>query len=195
MHYDLSLGALMKSFVACAAIAVATFAGPVLAAGVCKNATMDGLRVLTASTDGFSKAYDVGGGANDEGYGSAALPDDVSFQFYNTGTGFHSGSFNLGTGDNNNYQTCSECLLVFQDIDTGTGNAAKTFFQSQGTLVIDPTTPPGSDPIKMSWTNVILVEVTIDPNTYFSTPVENGDCYNIVSDTVFANGFESAPSG
>jgi hypothetical protein len=43
----------------------------------------------------------------------------------------------------------------------------------------------------MSWANVHLVEVTIDPQTYESTPVPGGSCYDIVSNEVFANGFES----
>jgi hypothetical protein len=185
----------MKTFVGFTAVAIAVLSGSVYAASVCSNATMDGTRILSSQSSADGAYYDVDGGAIDEGYGSPALVDDISFQFYNLGAGFHTGSINLATGDDSNYQTCSECLLVFQDFNDSTNQYTKAFFQSQGVLTIDPTTPPGSDPIILSWSNVKLVEVTIDPNTFISTPVPNGACYNIVSDTVFANGFESLPSG
>lgn len=98
----------------------------------------------------------------------------------------HIGTFELGTGDNDNYATCTECAVIFQDYvpykDPETYGAmgywSKIFFQKSGTLEITDQDVLGEIEGKIS---VKLVEVTIDPEKGFSTPVDDGECYEIES--------------
>lgn len=117
------------------------------------------------------------------------LPDAVLLEFYGSGVGA-TGTFNLGQGPNGNYSTCVQCLLVLQDRDPVTSVPAKVFFASAGSLVIDPSTPPGGANLQVDLVGARVVEVTIDPNTFVSTPVVGGDCYDHVAEVIFANGFE-----
>jgi hypothetical protein len=167
-----------------AAIAASTVAH----ASTCTQGVLDGTRVLVDDQPGSDEVYQVAPLADtDLGYGTS-LPDVISFEFYQIFHPMTSGTFDLGSADNSNYETCEQCVLVYQD-NTG-GAPQKIFYQTAGTLVVDALTPPGADPITMSWQNVQLAEVTIDPNTFQSTLVPNGACYNIVADKIFANDFE-----
>jgi len=69
----------------------------------------------------------------------------------------------------------------------------KYFFQTGGSITIDTNSVPGvAADVGLSWSNVTLAEVTIDPDNMFtSTLVPNGDCYTVVADLVFRNGFEA----
>jgi hypothetical protein len=160
-------------------------------AATCNQQVLDGARTLAAEDPGNYDIYEVDAAQDtDLGYGSS-LPDIISFEFYSLNNPLASGTFDLASGINSNYETCDQCLLVYSDIDVlGSGVPQKTFFQTGGTLVVDAMTPPGSDPITMSWQNVTLAEVTIDPNTFHSTLVPNGECFTIVPDKIFANDFE-----
>jgi len=163
----------------------------VASAATCKQQVLDGPRVLVRSDpspgpDGLA-IYQVDPDATtDLGYGDSQ-PDTISFEFYTLSSpALVAGTFDLASGLNSNYATCDQCVLVFRD----QGITWQTFFQTAGTLTVDPATIPGSDPITMTWQNVNLIEVTIDQNTFESTPVPNGDCYDIVPDKVFVDGFE-----
>jgi len=94
------------------------------------------------------------------------------------------GSFNLATAPNDDYATCEQCIRIFED-DDGAGSAT-IFYQSKGTLVISGDTLIGADPPTGSFTltNVELVEVDIDPDTFESTPVSGGRCYKISNRTL-----------
>jgi hypothetical protein len=154
---------------------------------VCKQAVLDGARVLVNDCgDGSCGVYQVGSaGTSDLGFGGT-LPDTISFEFYSSATG----TFNLGIGNDSNYATCGQCVLIFQDLN-GPNDPQKSFFQTGGMLTIDASTVPGvATDLILSWSNVTLAEVTIDPDTFTSTLVPNGDCYTVVADKIFGNGFE-----
>jgi len=162
-------------------------------AATCKQQVLDGPRVLVASDpsagpNGYA-VYQVDPDATtDLGYGNSQ-PDTISFEFYTFNSpALAAGTFDLGSALNSNYSSCDQCVLAYRDFAGGV--ASQAFFQTAGTLTVDGATIPGSDPITMTWQNVNLIEVTIDPSTFESTPVPNGDCYDIVPDKLFVDGFE-----
>ena len=73
------------------------------------------------------------------------------------------------------YQTCTECVRIFQDIKEN-GTPTKQFFQESGTLTIDQIDSE-SHGIKGSLT-VKLVEITIDKDGD-SNQVPNGACFEV----------------
>lgn len=90
--------------------------------------------------------------------------------------GHRTGTFDLTQNGDDNYQTCSRCLLAYAD-----GNL-KTFYQSEGTLTIAAGSKPLGGTLDATLTNVKLVEVTMDGEV--STPVPNGACLTVASATV-----------
>jgi len=161
-------------------------------AATCKPAVLNGTRVRTDSClDGSCGVYLYQVGSDmmtDLGFGGS-LPDIISFEFYSQATG----TFNLAIGNDSNFGTCTQCVLIYQDLN-GPNDPQKTFFQTGGTLTIDMNTVPGAAAdVTLSWSNVTLAEVTIDPTTFTSTLVPGGDCYTVVDsdDVVFRSGFES----
>lgn len=97
--------------------------------------------------------------------------------FYGPGAGSFdgglTGSFDLTMNGDDNFATCSRCLLV--------GDGDRSYFQSQGTLVIESDSQQLTGYLNASVTGLRLVEVTIDPDTAASTPVPNGACLEIAS--------------
>ena len=75
---------------------------------------------------------------------------------------------------NDNYATCHTCVLIFENIDWDTGIADRTLFATSGELNIESIGPPGV-PFTGTLSNVNLVEVTIDWDTFESTPVPGGE--------------------
>jgi len=174
----------------CLLFAASLLVSSTAGAAMCTQQVLDGPRTLVGDTPGYDEVYWVDPAQNtDLGYGGA-LADVISFEFYANGGLITAGTFDLGSGNNTNYETCSQCVLVFMDLDSASGIPQKTFYQTGGTLTVNAMTLPGSDPIKMSWQNVTLAEVTIDPSTFESTLVPNGACITIISDVIFANDFE-----
>ncbi len=95
------------------------------------------------------------------------------FEFYDGIESSLSGTFDLTAGNQNNYSTCAVCVRAFTlDAD---GNVVKQFFQSGGsiTLTEDPFT---NQKVVGSLTDLQLEEVTIDSQTFVSTPVPGGTC-------------------
>ncbi len=108
--------------------------------------------------------------------GEILVPDRLMLQFKQNGTG----TFDLGTGKNTNYQSCDQCLLVFEDL-TEKG-AVKTYFQQSGNInVTEGTVMDGES--AGSVISAKLVEVTIDPETSKSTLVPGGACIEMQSAT------------
>jgi hypothetical protein len=110
-------------------------------------------------------------------------PDYVYVEFYGPGVdptfdGDKKGSFTLGSGKEANFETCARCVLAEQD-SGGSGDAL--FFASGGTMVI----ASGSDQMHgfptVTFSDVTLVEVTLDDTTSVSTPVPNGRCLHLAS--------------
>ena len=181
----------MNDPVARALLAVALCSGANAQAATCKPAVLDGPRqqLLIDQCNGNCGIYAVGAdGSSNLGFG-AFQPDVIRFEFYSyTQAAPATGTFDLGSGVDANYQTCEQCIVVYQDF-TG-GGTPKTLFQTGGSLTIDMNTVPGlNSELNLSWSNVSLAEVTIDPATFLSTPVPGGECYTILPDGIFADGF------
>jgi hypothetical protein len=147
---------------------------------VCKQASLYGHRVLVADCgDGSCGVYQVGSdGSTNLGFGGMA-PDRISFEFYSQATG----TFNLAVGNDRNYATCNQCILILQDVSGS--NPQKYFFQTAGLPHDRHEHGPGSLPSRssrLSWSDVTLAEVTIDPDNLFTSTLGclNGDCYTIV---------------
>jgi hypothetical protein len=98
------------------------------------------------------------------------------------------GSTSLGSraGDLN-YATCSTCVLMWADCDD-TDTCARSYLATGGTLAVTAMTAGGS--FTGTLTNVRLAEVTIDPDTFESTPVAGGGSWCLAS-----HAFDAAVSG
>jgi hypothetical protein len=72
-----------------------------------------------------------------------------------------------------------------------TGNLVHQYFQDGGTITLtqDPLT---SNTLAGSFTGVTLVEVTVDPSTFMSTPVAGGTCLAIPDTTLSHNAVPNA---
>ncbi len=103
--------------------------------------------------------------------------DMFEIEFYEPNGGDQTGMFDLSQAPNDNYETCGQCVLAIADYD-----ATRTiFYASQGTIDIDPASLPQGGKVDMTFTDVTLVEVTIDTVTLVSTPVPNGLCLHLAS--------------
>jgi hypothetical protein len=153
--------------------------------------TLVGIRALIHKPDKLKTSYCAALPADRPNEGTVVdhLPDSIYFEFYDLGGGFPSGTIDLAAKGNDNYSTCTTCVSIYQDQPDGSP-AGKIFFQSAGSLTLDPTPPLGDPEVAFSLNAVQLVEVTIDEN-FVSTPVPGGDCYFQVGDSIFANGFEA----
>lgn len=147
--------------------------------------------------------YDCGDGTcgnyqtaadTDLGFGGPD-PDVVYFQFYKLSGGpLELGAFDLASDINANYASCDQCILVAQDFVDSAPQPTKIFFQTSGTLDVRGTDLPGVAPdLTLIWNNLHLVEVTIDPDTYESIPVPDGDCFDVLPEVIQASDFE--PTG
>jgi len=133
----------------------------------CTGISFDNLALSTRFT-----GYE---GTSTDQIGDPFVQDLIFVQFYKEDysdiTELIPGTYNLAEGLNNNYGTCLECVLVYEDID----GDVKTYFQQSGTLTISEIRA-GTIESKGTIT-AKLVEVTI--NDFESTPVEGGGCYEI----------------
>jgi hypothetical protein len=111
----------------------------------------------------------------------AQKPDEFDILFYGSPYIAMTGTFDLASaGANDNYATCSQCIYIFQDVDN-MDVEDKFFFQSEGTMTISDTDLIDANVSAGTLKDVKLVESTVDPSTYISTPVPNGACYIIPS--------------
>lgn len=117
----------------------------------------------------------------DHGLGGPDV-DLIRVDFYSLA----SGSFALGSGPNANYATCEQCLLLVQD---ATSAEPTVFFADSGELII--TQAPGTASLPIELQAVRLIEVTINPDDFNSTPVPDGACLLLFQDFLFDDGFEA----
>jgi hypothetical protein len=102
------------------------------------------------------------------------------------------GTFTLGTGTDANFQTCGRCALVEQD--SGSGQAAY-FFASKGTVNVASDSDQLNGFPDVTFSDVTLVEVTINQQTSLSTPVPGGRCLHLASGSVsFPSGWTCDPN-
>lgn len=126
-------------------------------------------RLISSVEPGFFFRSPVMFGGADE--------DALNVEFY--GDPLPTGSIDLAAAPNDNYQTCTTCVLAAQDITLD--GVAKYFFQSAGTIDLGATTPPAAT----GSIDVTMIEVTIDPDTYETTPVAGGECLHVTGDLAF----------
>lgn len=112
----------------------------------------------------------------DLGFGTD-LPDELWIELL--GDLDQSGEIALGSGDNASYASCTECVSVVVDVDVENETYGYDLFQREGTLTIDPATPPSGLTLKATLTGLAFIEVTYDEETLESTPVRDGACYEI----------------
>lgn len=144
-------------------------------------------RACTGVTPGTLDFYTSGDGfvgwnglvTGDLGDGSTSVL--YRFEFYDGIESSLAGTFDLTAGNQNNYATCAICVRAFSlDAD---GNLVKQYFQSGGsiTLTEDPFT---NQKIVGSLTDLQLEEVTVDSESFESTPVPGGTCASFGSYSV-----------
>ncbi|HRZ79691.1 MAG TPA: hypothetical protein P5044_06775 [bacterium] len=89
------------------------------------------------------------------------------------------GTFDLATGDNANFSTCKQCVLLYADASTDSETA--TYFQRSGTVTIDELVKDSygcmSAESKGKIDNIVLVEVSFEG--VVSTPVKDGGCFQL----------------
>jgi hypothetical protein len=101
----------------------------------------------------------------------------LSMEFWgDTRTAPTVGDHDLGTGDNTNYKTCTECVLIRADVVDG--SYTKFYFQKEGNLKID-SFDDDTNAIKGSISAKFAeVEIANDATSTFKT---NGGCFEIES--------------
>ncbi|MDF1562798.1 MAG: hypothetical protein P1V51_07130 [Deltaproteobacteria bacterium] len=99
-----------------------------------------------------------------------ADPDETHLFFFSDLTG----AFNLAAPPNDNYATCEQCLMVLEDV--GPNGAVRQYFPSEGYMEIVGNESPRLGNATINLYSVRLVEVSIDPITWVSTPVPGGAC-------------------
>jgi len=104
-----------------------------------------------------------------------AAADSLSIEFYTEETG----TFALDSVENSNYDTCSQCVRLFQDL-VGTDSDTE-YFQSSGTMYVTPSSQPMNGSLEVTLESVTLVEVTVDSDTFESVVVPGGACWNLNS--------------
>jgi hypothetical protein len=117
--------------------------------------------------------------------------ETIRLEFWEDGGAFNGadiGTFDLSTGGDDNYSTCSRCFRGSTAGNFGSPYAAPQFLQSAGTLVLEATSDQLNGAVEGTVTDLTLIEVTIDPATFVSTPVANGTCLYLASAPVVAGG-------
>jgi len=111
-----------------------------------------------------------------------AASDYLWVDFYVTGEydGDLTGTFDLGTGADENYASCSRC--VWFGVDVGDSGYADTYFYAKsGTLEIasDSDQMAGYPDVHLS--DVLFTEVTINSDTHVSHEIVGGRCLHLAS--------------
>jgi len=105
----------------------------------------------------------------------ADKPDSIYIEFYSSDS-FTSGTFDLASKEENNYEYCVHCISV--RVDEESDGSSQTFFQQKGTMIIEKIEPDGAYS-KGKIENLRLVEVSIDSDYLHSTPVMGGACLEL----------------
>ena len=141
------------------------------------SCTYDGFSAVLAQAT-FEPDFDF---AAIEAFSGEIQPYDIlSLEFYGGDYGGPSGpgSFPI---DGSNYADCGLCVLVYQNF---AGNSPETFFYATEGGVEISSWDAAAGTISGSLTNAKLVEVTIDLQSYVSTPVSGGETWCISSITL-----------
>ncbi len=82
------------------------------------------------------------------------------------------GSYTLSEADN--YSDCGLCVLMQSNCDLDAGSCEKVYFARGGTVTFSTVPPAQADSISGTITGLQMQEVTIDADTFISTPVAGG---------------------
>jgi hypothetical protein len=86
-------------------------------------------------------------------------------------------SVTFGVGDESNYATCTRCFVV----RTLNAPEPRYFFAVSGALDVTPASVLPIGTLDATLNDVTLIEVTIESETFLSTPVPGGACLHLSS--------------
>ncbi len=116
----------------------------------CPKVTLTGPLTLDDSTSSYGLGFD---GGTDLGFGGPA-PDIFTIEIWDDAEG----TFDLGSGDNADYLTCAQCVLVLVDLVGETPTSV--YFQRSGTLTVIGLPSDGAP--KFTLSDVTLGETDAD---------------------------------
>jgi hypothetical protein len=107
---------------------------------------------------------------------AGAGPDYLAVEFYWFGDldGDAPGVFQIEGSSDADYATCSRCVLVQDQSET-------YYLAASGTIVVDQDSDHVHGYPQVVLTDITLIEVTINADTFLSTPVPNGKCLHLES--------------
>jgi len=133
----------------------------------CTPVVIGDFQLVDTETGGASLAYALSG--------LDATQEHVLYvEFFDVAGAQTAGSFDLSQPPDDNYSTCAHCLLAFEDVN---GSAPTAFFQESGSLVVSTPDTGYTGKSAGSFSNVRLVQVTLQGST--STKVPNGRCLEL----------------
>lgn len=130
--------------------------------GACLEFTTTDIYKVAGVTDMLWRA------ALHEKFGDPNVHDFFQMEFYS----FDTGTFVLGTGSNAAYQSCEQCVLVYTDVNQGSGSAVGAYFATSGTLTVHPQTQPGGMVLSAVLKDLVLRETDDNMNV-----IPGGACF------------------
>lgn len=110
--------------------------------------------------------------------------DDLSLQLFKGLGAYTTGEIAPGvvalSGPETNYETCGACVLIYVDLDPANEFMDDGVYMATGGTINLMTVTPN---IKGTLSNVSFTHVTIDADTFHSTPV--GDCTSTMTSMAF----------
>ena len=94
------------------------------------------------------------------------------------------GTFTLGTGENADLETCTECLVLATNFDVDALDPRVRYFQTAGSITLDA--DPASGRLSATIADVVLREYELRGGDDRVTFVDDGGCYRIDAATVDA---------
>jgi hypothetical protein len=126
---------------------------------------------------------------------SASPSDIVSIQLY-AGVGVFANGIVPGTypltGDELNYQTCANCVLVYTNVDATNTAGDGVYMATGGTVTITATGTKVGDTLTGTITGLTFEHVTIDAN-FLSTPVGDS-CTTALTNATFTGTLAAPPA-
>lgn len=98
----------------------------------------------------------------------------VEFYWYSGLDGKATGTFQIEDSEDAQFATCARCVRIQDQLK-------REYLAISGTVAVDEASQQGAGwPIAIL-TDLTLIEVTINEDTYLSTPVPNGKCFHVAS--------------
>jgi len=129
-------------------------------------------------------------------------PDLLDIELYAGTATFGSGDVATGTYNLTNetqYSTCGACVMVWpQATVDGSGNVTPVdqYLATSGSITLTSVGPAGTGMLTGTVSNVAFQHVTIDPNSFMSTP--DGNCTSMIGSASFSatltQGSNAAPA-